>query len=51
MVQRLQRLLQLNFMVKEWSVNKDLIDKDNNNVMDYVVLQGSPISTIALERT
>lgn len=43
--------LQGDILVKQWNFNKDLIDKNKDNVMQYIVLQGYPNSTAALDRT
>jgi len=43
--------LEGDILVKQWNSNKDLIDKNNDNVMQHVILQGPPTNTLSLKRT
>lgn len=43
--------LQGKILVNEWNKNKSSIDKNNNNILEYIMLQGKSSSSSAIERT
>jgi ABC-type sugar transport system, periplasmic component len=43
--------LQGEILVNEWNKNKNILDKNNDNVMQYIILKGISSSKISEERT
>lgn len=43
--------LQGDILVKQWNSDRNLIDKNKDNIIEYITLQGTPTSPIAFERT
>jgi methyl-galactoside transport system substrate-binding protein len=44
-------ILEGKILVNLWNENKKVIDKNNDNIMNYVLLHGKPNSNIAIQRT
>ncbi|MFW2490378.1 galactose ABC transporter substrate-binding protein [Clostridium chromiireducens] len=44
-------ILQGSIVVDEWKNDKDKIDKNNDNIIQYIMLEGTPTNIYALERT
>jgi len=43
--------LQGKILIDEWNSNKNIIDKNNDNVLQYIVLEGDPSTPFTKERT
>lgn len=43
--------LQGKILADEWNMNRSLLDKNNNNVLEYVILQGRTDTPVPIERT
>jgi methyl-galactoside transport system substrate-binding protein len=43
--------IQSNILVNLWNTNKKIIDKNNDNILQYILLQGEINNPVAIDRT